>query len=110
MKIKEIKDGIVKSITASNSANVELRELFAYFQTYGPISFDFVISKDSGLIVAKSKNFHFGSIITSGRNPKELDSNIKDAILTAFDVPSVYLQESNLKKVGDAKVAQYAIA
>lgn len=110
MRLKEVKDELIKLITNGNSAGNELRELFEYFQLYGSINFTYESAKESGEIIARSMNFKFGSIITSGRNPKEIDENIKDAILTAFEIPSAYLAECTLVKVGDQKEAHYALA
>ena len=57
-----------------------------------------------------STNFRFGSIITSGKTREELDENIKDAILTSFDVPSAYAKEAAVKSVGEASKGAYALA
>lgn len=110
MRLKEVRDQVMKYVTRGNSANSQFGEFAEYFRVYGPINFDYQISKETGLTVAKSTNFKYGTIITSGRNPKEVDENIKDAILTSFDIPSVYATEANITKVGDRKVAQYALA
>lgn len=85
----------------------ELLDLHDYFRLYGGINFSF--DKKEDLIIAESTNFKFGSIITSGKNPKELDANIKDAILTSFDVPSSYAEEAKIHKEGQ-KENVYALA
>lgn len=84
----------------------ELFELASYFRTNGNIHFDF--KKENGKIIAISTNFRYGSIITSGATPEELDKNIKDAILTAFDVPSSYAKEANIRNAKEEH--SYAIA
>ena len=40
---------------------------------------------------------------------KELDKNIKDAILTSFEIPSSYAKEAKIHRVGDGR-KEYALA
>ena len=104
-KIKVIKDAAVRSLLGNDLSGVnELRE---YLRDHGAIHFERVNLPD-GTILAKSTNFRCGSIITSGKNEAELDSNIKDAILTSFDIPSVYLAETHLQRIGQSE--EYALA
>ncbi|MCD4705099.1 hypothetical protein K8R66_03405, partial [bacterium] len=86
---------------------VGLVELNQYFRLNDPISFSY--KKEEGEIIAVSTNFRYGSIITSARNFKELDKNIKDAILTSFEIPSSYYQEAKIYNV-DNKKEEYALA
>ena len=90
----------------------ELVELNQYFRRFGPINFDF--KKEGALIVGVSTNFKYGSIVTSGKTPEELDRNIKDAILTMFDVPSSYAKEAGIvngeENVSEKKSHSYALA
>lgn len=79
-----------------------LFELNQYFRLYGPMTFTFKPGKGNN-IIAVSNNYRFGSIVTSGSTPEELDKNIKDAILTSFEIPSSYAAEAALKKEGDMK-------
>jgi len=72
----------------------ELLDLHEYFRMHGPINFEY--KKEGDIIVAVSTNFRFGSIITSGRNEQELDENIKDAIMTSFDLPSSFAKEAKI--------------
>lgn len=46
--------------------------------------------QDGKHLVARSTNLDNKEIITSGRSLEELDHNIKDAIFTAFHVPTHY--------------------
>ncbi|MBI2463219.1 MAG: hypothetical protein HYV65_03230 [Candidatus Spechtbacteria bacterium] len=106
---KVINDYIIKKVfTPSDLRPKGLFELSQYMMHYRPISFDFHNNED-GTITAVSNNFRFGSIITSGKNLAELDKNIKDAILTAFEIPSSYAKEANIVKVG-AEQKDYALA
>jgi len=104
---KKTKDQLIKILLGNNGVPRGLFELSNYFRLYGPITFEH--HNENGVIIAVSGNFKQGSIITSGRNAEELDKNIKDAILTAFEVPSSYSKEIGICKVGD-KREEYAIA
>ncbi|MFC1678248.1 hypothetical protein ACFLZ9_00750 [Patescibacteria group bacterium] len=85
----------------------ELFDMMRYFKNNGAINFEYKEEKDC--IVAISTNFIYGSIVTSGKNKKELDKNIKDAILTSFDIPSSYAKEAAIKREGELQSA-YASA
>jgi len=102
---KQIKDRLVRTMIGKASVPSGLFELSQYFYHYGPINFEF--KQENNVIVALSTNFRYGSIVTSGKNSAELDKNIKDAILTAFEIPSSYEKEANVKKETEFK---YAIA
>lgn len=103
---KKAKDYLLKVISGKDFAPQGLVEINRYFRIYGPISFDF--KKEDGAIVGMSQNFKYGSIITSGKNFEELDRNIKDAILTSFEIPSSYSKEANIKNINEHKM--YALA
>ncbi len=105
--LKKIKDNIMKFIWGSSVVPVGLYELADYFVKNKSINFQF--KEENGCIIAKSLDFKHGVILTSGRSWQEVDRNIKDAILTAFSVPSSYAKEANIHKV-DAKSKEYAIA
>lgn len=105
---KRVKDKLIKFFLGESTVPRGLFELNQYFRIYGPINFHYEKSEDGNLI-AISDNFRYGSIITSGMNQQELDKNIKDAILTSFEVPSSYAPEANIQKVGDKQEA-YALA
>lgn len=104
---KLFKDYTTKFLLGESSIPRGLYEVSEYFRHNGPIIFQF--TKEDGSIIAKSTNFRYGVIVTSGGNPQELDHNIKDAILTAFSIPASYAKEANIKKVkSDSK--EYALA
>ncbi len=84
-----------------------LFELSEYFRHFAPINFRY--EKEDGSIVAVSTNFRYGSIITSGKNETDLDKNIKDAILTAFLVPSSYAKEAKVININE-QGREYALA
>lgn len=84
-----------------------LYELSEYFRQHGPINFEYHKENDD-VVVAVSTNFAYGSIVTSGKDDRDLDKNIKDAILTSFDLSSIYLEDSKLYKIGEKKA--YALA
>ncbi|MBT4516890.1 MAG: hypothetical protein HOC78_03260 [Candidatus Komeilibacteria bacterium] len=102
---KQVKDYLIKALRGKYVPE-GLVELTKYFVHNDAIRFDY--KEDSGGWVAISKNFRHGSIVTSGKNKKELENNIKDAILTSFDVPSAYMKETGIHKVGEG--LEYAIA
>jgi len=85
---KQAKDYLLKAICGKDFVPQGLVEINRYFRIYGPIQFDF--KKEGDVTVGISQNFQYGSIITSGKNAVELDKNIKDAILTSFEIPSSY--------------------
>lgn len=103
---KRAKDKIIKFMLGKGSVPTELLELSDYFRTNGPIKFHY--ERRGNQLIAVSKNFRCGSIVTSGKNISELEKNIEDAILTSFDVPSSYAEEAGLHKVGEAKAGSYA--
>lgn len=105
--IKQFKDTLIKHLLGSDLLPQEVFEASEYFRHFGPINFEF--TKDDGLIIATSTNFNCGTIITSGSNLRELDRNIKDAILTSLSVPSTYADKLKISKV-DKKQKQYALA
>ncbi|MDO8443647.1 MAG: hypothetical protein Q7S78_01515 [Candidatus Azambacteria bacterium] len=84
-----------------------LFELSQYCRKFGGIHFDY--KKENSEIIAISSGFKLGSIVTSGKDEKELDENIKDAILTFFEIPSSYSKEAKVCKVGEGQ-REYAIA
>jgi len=105
--LKQFKDRIIKSLWDGKSVPMELFELHQYFRFNDPIEFEF--KKEGGEIIAISKNFRHGSIVTSAKTQEELDRNIEDAILTSFDLPSSYKKEAALHRIGQ-KEHSYAIA
>jgi len=104
---KKIKDYLIKFLLGSKTVPQGLFELSQYCRMFGGIHFDY--KKENGAIIAISSGFKHGSIVTSGRNEEELDKNIKDAILTFFEIPSSYRKEAKVCKVGE-KQREYAIA
>lgn len=96
----------IKRLLFPNYIPAGLYEASEYFRLNGPIHFEF--HQEDTEVVAVSDNFRHGSIITAGRNPKELEHNITDAILTAFEIPAAYADHINIKPVGQQQ--EYAIA
>ncbi|MBU0545920.1 hypothetical protein KKA13_01555 [Patescibacteria group bacterium] len=106
--VKKAKDQLIKFLIGKTSVPRGLVELNQYFRLYGPISFRREHG-ENGTLIAISNNFRYGSIVTSGQDLKTLDSNIKDAILTSFEIPSSYAKEANIHKTSD-KQEEYALA
>lgn len=104
---KQIKDQLVKIFFGNSTVPRGLFELNEYFRKRGFINFE--EKKEDGLLIAISTNFQYGSIIAHGKNQEELDKNIKDAILTSFEIPSSYVKEANIIKKGTMQNA-YALA
>jgi len=98
--IKVAKDYVVKLLLGKESAPIGLVNLERYFRAYRAINF--VKHQEGDVIVAVSSDFNQGSIVTQGRDEVELDENIKDAILTAFEVPSAYAKEAGIHRIGKA--------
>ncbi|HAT73672.1 MAG: hypothetical protein US30_C0007G0015 [Candidatus Moranbacteria bacterium GW2011_GWF2_36_839] len=96
---KKAKDYLLKAISGKDFAPQGLVDINRYFRLYGPINFEF--KKEGDAIVGISTNFRFGSIVTSGKDEKELDKNIKDAILTSFEVASSYAKEAGIKNLNE---------
>ena len=105
--VKVTKDHLIRALLGKASIPRGLYDLARYFPMYGAITFKY--HQENGMMVATSTNFRFGSIITHGRNSEELDRNIKDAILTSFEVPSSYAKEAEIKKVGEVSKPAYAL-
>jgi len=106
--VKKAKDQLIKALLGKASVPRGLFELNQYFRHYGPVSFRHE-KGENGNIIAISNNFRYGSIITSGNTLEELDKNVRDAILTSFDIPSSYAVEAGIRKVG-ANQEEYALA
>ena len=104
---KKAKDQLIKLLFGKSAVPRGLFELQQYVRHYGPISFRRQQGEDKN-IIAVSNNFRYGSIITSGNTTEELDKNIKDAILTSFEIPSSYADEADIQRIGD-KQGAYAI-
>jgi hypothetical protein len=101
---KQVKDLFIKALLGKESVPSGLVELNHYFRFYGPIGFRHEKQEDGSIIVI-SENFKYGSIITHVKNETELDEKIVDAILTAFEVPSSYTKQADLKRVGEKDYA-----
>ncbi len=105
---KKVKDRLIKILLGKASVPRGLFELNQYARYYGPINFKHEKGED-GNVIAISTNYRYGSIVTSGKTAEELDRNIKDAILTSFEIPSSFAKEAAVYKVGD-KQGEYAVA
>jgi hypothetical protein len=93
---KKTKDQLIKTLLGSSAVPRGLVELHQYFRHYEPLHFRFERGED-GSLIAISENFRYGSIVTSGNTQEELDKNIKDAILTSFEIPSSFATEAYIK-------------
>ncbi|MFA6424046.1 MAG: hypothetical protein WCV83_01890 [Candidatus Magasanikbacteria bacterium] len=105
---KKAQDQLIKFLFGKSFVPRGLFELNQYFRLYDPINFKNEKGKD-GMIVAVSTNFRYGSIVTSGKDLKTLDENVKDAILTSFDIPSSFAKEAKIYKTSDRQ-EEYALA
>ena len=101
---KQAKDQLIRAMLGKSSVPSGLVELNRYFRIYGPIHFRHDAQED-GSIVAISEDFRYGSIVTSGKDQAELDEKVKDAILTAFEVPSSYAKEAGVHRVTEKEYA-----
>ncbi len=102
--LKQAKDQVARLLLGSTSVPSGLAELNRYFYLHGPIDFKFEKQED-GSYVALSDNFLYGSIITHAERLDQLDAKIKDAILTAFEVPSSYQKEAGVHRLMEGKYA-----
>jgi hypothetical protein len=105
--IKVLTDSALKALRPKDYLPEGILEMVRYFRDYEPINFE--IRKESEGLVARSTNFRFGNIITSGRDAKELDRNIRDAIITSFEIPSAYSEKARVHRVGSER-GEYAAA
>lgn len=97
---KLTKDRLIRFVLGENAAPRGLVELNHYFRFNDPINFRYEKQED-GSIIAVSENFRYGSIITRADKPEDLDEKVKDAILTAFEVPSSYAKEAAVHRIGE---------
>ena len=68
-----------------------------------------IIVEDEGMYVAECPSLP--GCISQGKTRTEALENIKDAILTAFEIPSSYTKEAGIAPVGSKKNnKEYAIA
>jgi hypothetical protein len=104
--VKQLKDYTIKILWNGGSVPIGLFELSQYFRANKAINFEF--KKEGDEIIAISKDFKQGTIITSAKTEKELDENIKDAILTTFEVPSSYKNEAGIQRVGQKECYAFA--
>ena len=97
---KQAKDRLARFLLGSEVAPQGLVELNQYFRLYGPINFQGERQED-GSIVAVSQNFRYGSIVTHADSQEELYEKIKDAILTAFEVPASFAEDAAIHRIGE---------
>jgi len=101
---KQVKDQLIRFMLGRNAMPPGLVDINNYFRVYGPINFRYE-QQDDGSFVAVSKNFRYGTIITSALRQNDLEEKVKDAILTAFEVPSSYAKEAGVHRVGQEEYA-----
>jgi hypothetical protein len=101
---KQTKDWLIRLALGRDAVPPGLVELHRYFRSYGPITFRYEQQED-GSYVAVSQNFRYGSIVTHASDTLALDEKIKDAILTAFEVPSSYAKEAGVNRVAQQEYA-----
>lgn len=97
---KQLKDKFVRAMIGREAVPAGLVELHQYFRVYKSINFRYEKQSD-GSIIAISDNFAHGTIITRASNDKELVEKVKDAILTAFEVPSSYADEAAIRRTDE---------
>ena len=105
--VKVAKDSLLKSI--GQVPHQEIGEFHEYFKHHGPINFRKEIRPD-GTVFSYSTNFVYGSIITEGKSMEDVDLKIKDAILTAFEIPSVYADLAKVQAESEVRETSYASA
>ena len=59
---------------------------------------------------AKSIDYPRGTIFTTGKNQEELESMIKDAIFTAFEIPPRYCNPDLINLEGMPKLSELQVA
>ena len=96
---KQAKDLLIKVLLGKEFVPSGLAELNYYFRSFGPIGFRREMQED-GSIVMISEDFRYGSIVTHVKDESELDEKVVDAILTAFEVPSSFAKQADLKRIG----------
>lgn len=101
---KQAKDQWIRFLLGRDFAPQGLVELNQYFRMFDPIGFQ-IEQQDDGSLIAISKNFRYGSIITQAVTHEQLDEKIKDAILTAFSIPSSYAKEAAVNRIGETEYA-----
>ncbi len=101
---KQTKDRFIRAVNGKSLVPSGLAELHHYFRVYEPITFRYK-KQDDGSLIAISNNFRYGSIITQANQKEELDEKIKDAILTAFEVPSSYAKEADVQRLEEKEYA-----
>lgn len=106
---KLVKDAFHRYVLGEKYST-QLQDAREYFKLYGAIEFEQVHDTNTGEMIAVSKNFKRGTIVTSGMNQADLDEHIHDAILTMFDIPAIYSDKLKIARADRASVSRYAIA
>ena len=104
---KVVKDRAIRVLLGKSVVPSGLYELGKYFRLYGPIKFEH--HQEGSTIVSVSTNFKYGSIVACGDTREKLDENVKDAILTSFEIPSSYRKEAAIVNEGELQ-EEYALA
>lgn len=104
---KILLDSLTKVVRGPEWVPRGVADFQRYFRNYKKIEFKVTI--EGGVFIAESADFKYGAIVTSGATQQELDRNIEDAILTAFEIPSVYAHEAPLTKMQGGRL-EYAAA
>lgn len=100
-------DSLTKLVRGPECVPRGVADFQRYFRYYKKI--EFRVTSEDGVFIAESVDFKYGAIVTSGATKQELDNNIEDAILTAFEIPSVYAHEVPLTKMQGGRL-EYAAA
>ena len=100
---KVLRDKLTKIALGTTTVPAGLFEWTEYTIHFKGINFDVALDKNDKVYRAKSTNFRHGVIFAEAISLKELDNNIKDAILTAFEIPSSYRKEARITNENAAR-------
>jgi len=100
---KVLKDRFNKFFLGTNTVPAGLFEWTEYTIQFKGIIFSIEKDKKDGVYRARSTNFRHGTIFAEAMTLKELDLNIRDAILTTFEIPSSYMKEARITNGNDSR-------
>lgn len=100
--MKKILHRIQSYTVTKNQAHDKLEDMLIELRARG-INFNIEPIDEDGkkYFIAKSVDYPKGAIITSAETVEELESNIKDAIFTAFEVPARFCHPALINIKGD---------